>query len=43
MSAYIIGMALWIICSVSTEKRQYPYVETVVSRLGNSRFLPWKL
>jgi len=44
MQSYgIIGMALWIICSVPTEKRQYPYVETVVSCLGNSRFLPWKL
>ena len=34
---------LTIICGVSTGKRQYPYVETVVSRLRNSRFLPWKL
>ena len=39
----IIGATLWIICGVSTGKRQYPYVETVVSRLRNSRFLPWKL
>ena len=44
MQSYgIIGVTLWIICGVSTGKRQYPYVETVVSRLRNSRFLPWKL
>ena len=44
MQSYgIIGATLWIICGVSTGKRQYPYVETVVSRLRNSRFLPWKL
>ena len=44
MQSYgIIGVTLWRICGVSTGKRQYPYVETVVSRLRNSRFLPWKL
>jgi len=45
MQSYgIIGITLWRICGVSTGKRQYnPYVETVVSRLRNSRFLPWKL
>ena len=44
MQSYgIIGVTLWIICGVSAGKRQYPYVETVVSRLRNSRFLPWKL
>ena len=32
MQSYgIIGMTLWRICGVSTGKRQYPYVETVVS------------
>ena len=39
----IIGGTLWRNGGVSTGKRQYPYVETVVSRLRNSRFLPWKL
>ena len=44
MQSYgIIGITLWRICGVSTGKRKYPYVETVVSRLRNSRFLPWKL
>ena len=44
MQSYgIIGMALWIIYSVPMEKRQYPYVETVVSCLRNARFLRWKL
>ena len=51
MSAYIplykamgiIGVSLRRNCGVSRGKRQYPYVETVVSRLRNSRFLPWKL
>ena len=39
MSAYgIIGVTLWRNDSVSTGKRQYPYVETVVSCLRNSRF-----
>ena len=41
MQSYgIIGVTLWIICGVSTGKRQYPYVETVVSRLRNSRSPP---
>ena len=31
----IIGMSLWTICSIPMEKRQYPYVETVVSNAGN--------
>ena len=36
MQSYgIIGVTLWIICGVSTGKRQYPYVETVVSYRGN--------
>ena len=35
--------SLWRNFGISTGKRQYPYVETVVSRLRNSRFLPWKL
>ena len=44
MQSYgIIGGTLWRNGGVSTGKRQYPYVETVVSRLRNSRFLPWKL
>ena len=45
MQSYgIIGITLWRNDSVSTGKRQYnPYLETVVSRLINSRFLPWKL
>ena len=44
MQSYgIIGITLWRICGVSTGKRQYPYVETVVSCLRNSRFLPQKL
>ena len=44
MQSYgIIGVTLWRNDSVSTGKRQYPYVETVVSRLRNSRFLPWQL
>ena len=44
MQSYgIIGVTLWRNGGVSTGKRQYPYVETVVSRLRNSRFLPWKL
>ena len=44
MQSYgIIGITLWRNDSVSTGKRQYPYLETVVSRLRNSRFLPWKL
>ena len=44
MQSYgIIGVTLWIICGVSTGKRQYPYVETVVSRIRNARFLPGKL
>jgi len=44
MQSYgIIGVTLWRICGISTGKRQYPYVETVVSCLRNSRFLPWKL
>ncbi len=42
MQSYgIIGITLWRNDSVSTGKRQYPYLETVVSRLRNSRFLPW--
>ena len=39
----IIGVTPWRNGGVSTGKRQYPYVETVVSHLRNSRFLPWKL
>ena len=39
----IIGVTPWRNGGVSTGKRQYPYVETVVSRLRNSHFLPWKL
>ena len=40
MSAYDSMDNLWCL---SAGKRQYPYVETVVSRLRNSRFLLWKL
>ena len=44
MQSYgIIGVTLWRIRGVSAGKRQYPYVETVVSCLRNSRFLPWEL
>ena len=41
MQSYgIIGVTLWRNGGVSTGKRQYPYVETVVSRLRNSRSPP---
>ena len=44
MQSYgIIGVTLWRNFGISTGKGQYPYVETVVSRLRNSRFLLWKL
>ena len=41
MQSYgIIGVTLWRNFGISTGKRQYPYVETVVSRLRNSRSPP---
>ena len=39
----IMGVTLWRIRGVSAGKLQYPTVETVVSCLRNSRFLPWEL
>ena len=41
MQSYgIIGVTLWRNDSVSTGKRQYPYVETVISNAGNDSSPP---